>query len=74
MRIRVGSVASLSGLKDLAVNCGVGHRCSSDLALWCRLSQSSVSTPSQGTSIAAGADLKRKKKVTVIENLKLLKK
>ena len=40
MRMQVPSLALLSGLRiGIAVNCGVGHRCSSDPALlwlWCR--------------------------------------
>ena len=63
MRLRVRSLASLSGLRIWhCPELCAGHRCSSDLALlWCRRgSYSSNLTPSLETSIAAGAALKNK--------------
>ena len=49
------------------MNCGIDHRCGSNLALlwlWCRPAAScnSDSTPSPGTSYATGTALKRKKR------------
>ena len=62
MRMWVRSLASLSGLKDLAVHeLHVGHRCSSNLALlWLVKACSSSSTPSLGTSICLRAAFKKK--------------
>ena len=46
----------------VAVSCGVGHRCGSDLVLlwlWCRLVATADSTPSLGLPYATCAALKR---------------
>ena len=49
MRLRVRSLALLSGLRiGIAVSCGVGHSCGSDLALlwlWHRLAATALIRP-----------------------------
>ena len=63
-----GSIlASLSGLRiGIAVSCGVGRRCSSDLVmlwLWCRLAAAAPNCPlAWEPPYAASAALKTKKK------------
>ena len=66
MRLRVRSLASLSGLRiRIAVRCGVGHRWGSDLALlwlWYRLmAAASIGPLAWEPPYAAGAALKRQK-------------
>ena len=74
----VWSLASLSGLRIqcCCVSCGVGHRCSSDLALlWlcCRLAAAAHnSTPSLGTSIWSRCTPPRKSKKKKNQKLKTL--
>ena len=65
-------MGSISGLaqwvkgSDVAVSCGIGHRCSSDLALlwlWCRLvAIALIRSLAWEFPCAAGAALKRQKK------------
>ena len=67
MRFRVGSLASLSGLRILhCISCGVGPRCGWDLALlwlWHRLTAIAPIKPlAWEPPYVAGADLKRPKK------------
>ena len=67
MRMRVQSLASLTGLRiGIAMSCGVGRRLGSDLALlwlWCRPAGAALIRPQAwGLPYAAGAALKRKKK------------
>ena len=64
MRFRVRSLASLSGLNSgVAMRCGVGHRCGSDLALlwlWCRLAAVALIQPLAWEPLyAVGVALKR---------------
>ena len=65
MRMRVQSLASLIGL-SLAVSCGVGSRCGSDLSLlwlWHRAAAVALIQPlAWELPYAAGAALKSKKK------------
>ena len=66
MRMQVGSLALLSGLRIyIAVSCSVGSRCSLDLALlwlWCRLAGAApIRSLAPEIPYATGEALKRKK-------------
>ena len=65
MRLRVQSLASLSGL-GIRVSCGVGHKHGSDPALlwlWCRLAATAPIRPlAWEPPYAAGAALEKDKK------------
>ena len=66
MRMWVRSLASLSGLSGIAVSCGVGRRCGSDLAwlwlwLWYKPAAAAPIQPlARELSYVAGAALERK--------------
>ena len=67
MRLRLQSLASLSGLRiRVAMTCGIGRRCGSDpalLCLWCRLAAVALIRPlAWKPPYATGAALKSKKK------------
>ena len=86
MRMQVWSLALLGGWRfSIAVNCYVGHRCSSHLALlwlWCRPAATALIRPLDWEPLCAtGAAQKRQKKLKclpkhaldVTRSLKLLK-
>ena len=66
MRTPVQSLASIGGLRGIALCCGIGHRCGSDPALlwlWCRPEATApMRPPSLGTSICRGCGPKKTKK------------
>ena len=71
MSIQVRFLALLSGLKPhVAENCGIGHRCDSDLELlllWYRPATAALTQSlAQEIPYTAGAVIKRKKEKTTL--------
>ena len=79
MRTRVNPwPRSVGGGSSVAVSCGIGHRCGSDLGLlwlWCRLAAvGPIQALAWELTYAIGVTLKRKKKKKKSENKKTKKK